>query len=188
MEEGEQFEPRVAATADFYERARLSYIVSFIAILILQEPIRQENRNKRGKGWRAATRSEYRKVEELTLAGFFVITLLASTISESRCYIILERTVARSILDHQRYNFHTAIRDNRSRLLYRAVTRLDVCAISREVERRKILSSPAGRASEMNFITQLGSPLENVRCCAREKTSIPLSSLPSPCPVAVLSS
>ncbi|KYN39629.1 hypothetical protein ALC56_06123 [Trachymyrmex septentrionalis] len=34
-----------------------------------------------GKGWRAATRSEYRKVEELTLAGFFVITLLASTIS-----------------------------------------------------------------------------------------------------------
>ncbi|KYM82633.1 hypothetical protein ALC53_06808 [Atta colombica] len=33
------------------------------------------------KGWRAATRSEYRKVEELTLAGFFVITLLASTIS-----------------------------------------------------------------------------------------------------------
>ncbi|EGI67567.1 hypothetical protein G5I_03962 [Acromyrmex echinatior] len=34
-----------------------------------------------GKGWRAATRSEYRKVEELTLASFFVITLLASTIS-----------------------------------------------------------------------------------------------------------
>ncbi|KYQ46301.1 hypothetical protein ALC60_14723 [Trachymyrmex zeteki] len=34
-----------------------------------------------GKGWRAATRSEYRKVEELTLAGFFVITLLVSTIS-----------------------------------------------------------------------------------------------------------
>lgn len=35
-----------------------------------------------GKGWRAATRSEYRTSRaELTLAGFFVITLLASTIS-----------------------------------------------------------------------------------------------------------
>lgn len=37
---------------------------------------------ERVKGWWCtATRSEYRKVEELTLAGFFVITLLASTIS-----------------------------------------------------------------------------------------------------------
>jgi len=40
-------------------------------------------------------------------------------------------------------------------------------------ERRKILSSPAGRASEMNFIT-LGSPLENVRRARK-----PLSSLPA---------
>jgi len=46
---------------------------------------------------------------------------------------------------------------------------LDVCDIYRLLERTKVLSSPAGRASEMNFIAQLGSPLENARARVRAR-------------------
>lgn len=53
-----------------------------ISSTTLREAIGQENRDAEVvKDGAPATRSEYRKVEQLTLAGFFVITLLAFTIS-----------------------------------------------------------------------------------------------------------
>lgn len=53
--------------------------------------------------------------------------------------------------------------------LLRISSKYEKRKIKRGREKGKILSSPAGRANEMNFITQLESPLET---CADEKLPI----------------
>lgn len=63
-----------------------SHAQSVISVAAAREAIGDGGIATQGTGEKengvcTATRSEYRKVEELTLAGFFVITLLASTIS-----------------------------------------------------------------------------------------------------------